>query len=205
MGMNIQQIGKKFVNFLNKKNVELKENEDGRLESLNSEDNVTDCLREEFKNKVNFLPKTHNRAFGDLDIETDMINPINVKMVDPAKTNTFNGGSAKVFNYVLYGETGNITWPKLATKLKNNRPNKIHSEYFYLVYYKRSNMKPVFISLTDVHEDSIVTNPSNPIQLKKNIEFKKRSDGQKVDFMVELAMDVMRKKATPYLIATGAL
>ena len=66
-------------------------------------------------------------------------------------------------------------------------------------------MEPVFISLTDVHEDSIVTNPSNPIQLKKNIKFKKRSDRQKVDFMVELAMEVMRKKATPYLIATGAL
>ena len=45
----------------------------------------------------------------------------------------------------------------------------------------------------------------NDEQLKKNIEFKKRSDGQKVDFMVELAMDVMRKKATPYLIATGEL
>ena len=66
-------------------------------------------------------------------------------------------------------------------------------------------MEPVFISLTDIHEDSIVTNPSNPIQLKKNIKFKQRSAAQKVDFMVQLAMEVMKKKAAPYLIATGEL
>ena len=202
--MNIQQIGKKFVNSLNEKTIPLNENEDGRLESLNSEDNITDFLRQRFKNDMSFLPKTHNRSLGDLDVVTDTIIPINVKMIDPARTSTFNGGSAKVFNYVLFGGEENITWNKLAVKLKNP-PSEIHSEYFYLVYYKRSSMEPVFISLTDIHEDSIVTNPSNPIQLKKNIKFKQRSAAQKVDFMVQLAMEVMKKKAAPYLIATGEL
>ena len=193
-----------FVNSLDEKTIHLNENEDGRLESLNSEDNITDFLREEFKNDVDFLPKTHNRSFGDLDVVTDTTVPINVKMIDPAKTSTFNGGSAKVFNWVLFGGTENITWNKLARKLKNP-PSKIHSEYFYLVYYKRSSTKPVFVSLTDMHEDSIVTNPSNPIQLKKNIKLKERSAGQKVDFMVQLAVEVMKKKAAPYLITIGEL
>ena len=40
--MNIKEVGKLFVESLNDITIKLEENDDGRLESLNSEDNVTD-------------------------------------------------------------------------------------------------------------------------------------------------------------------
>jgi hypothetical protein len=200
----IDEIGKQLVDFLHNESVCLKENADGRLESLNSEDNLTNRLRKEFGNKINMLPKEDNRAFGDLDIEIGgVVYPINIKMVDPKKSTTYNGGGVKVFNHVLYGGK-DTNWSTLATKISGNKPKKIHSEYFYLVYYKRSDKKPVFVSLTNIHEDSIVTNPSNPIQLKKDIKVKKRSCAEKVDFMTELFGDICRKKAKPHLILEGA-
>ena len=195
--MNIHQLGEEFCNVLQHHKITLTEDDDGRLESLNSEDAVTDLLRELFSG-VNFLDKGHNRSFGDIDIEIDgKVYPVNVKMVDE-KTGTYNGGGPKVFNYVLFGkkDTG---WKRLVNDIKENRPTKIHSEYFYLVYYKRSNKKPQFVSLTDIDNGSIVTNPSNPIQLKQNLTTTDRDEKGKVDFMVGLLTDVLYKRAQPYL------
>ena len=66
--MNIKELGEKFVTHLHNTEINLTENGDGRLESLNSEDDITDSLRENFKD-VNFLEKGHNRSFGDIDVE----------------------------------------------------------------------------------------------------------------------------------------
>ena len=91
-------------------------------------------------------------------------------------------------------------WSRLAKKIRDEKPTKIDSEYYYLIFYKRSDRKPVFVSLTDLDESSIVTNPSNPLQLKKNIKTKKRNETEKVDFMLGLLKDILRKKAAPYLL-----
>ena len=197
---DIDDVGQDFVDFLHKKNITLTENNDGRLESLNSEDAVTDALREEFGDEwgYNFLDKGHNRSFGDIDVEIDgQIYPINVKMVDE-KTGTYNGGGPKVFNYVLFGKK-DTNWSRLVKQVKENRPTEIHSEYYYLVIYKRSNKKPQFVSLTDIDSGSIVTNPSNPIQLKQNLNTTDRDEEDKVDFMIGLLTDVLSKRAKPYL------
>ena len=47
--MNIKELGEKFVTHLHNTEINLTENGDGRLESLNSEDDITDSLRENFK------------------------------------------------------------------------------------------------------------------------------------------------------------
>ena len=196
--MNIKELGEKFVTHLHNTEINLTENGDGRLESLNSEDDVTDSLRENFKG-VNFLEKGHNRSFGDIDVEIDgVVYPINIKMVDE-KTGTYNGGGPKVFNYVLFGKK-DTNWKRLVKSIKENRPTKVHSEYFYLVYYKRSNKKPQFVSLTDIDRNSIVTNPSNPIQLKQNLNSVDRTESGKVDFMIELFNEVLYKRAEPYML-----
>lgn len=196
--MVINELGQKFCDYLHNENISLTENSDGRLESLNSEDDITNRLREQFPD-VKFLPKGHNRSFGDIDVEIDgVVYPINVKMVDE-KTGTYNGGGPKVWNYVLFGDR-DTNWKRLVTKIKNEKPTKIHSEYFYLVYYKRSDKKPQFVSLTDIHSDSIVTNPSNPIQLKQSLEVVERTESEKVSFMIGLLKEVLFKRATPYLI-----
>ena len=200
MKTTISDIGQQFVEFLAEQHISLDENNDGRLESLNSEDNLTDVLRLEFSDRVNILDKGHNRSFGDLDIEIDgKVYPINIKMVDPDKSGTFNAGSVKVFNYVFYGGK-DTNWSRLAKKIRDEKPTKLDSEYYYLIFYKRSDRKPVFVSLTDLDESSIVTNPSNPLQLKKNIKTKKRNETEKVDFMLGLLKDILRKKAAPYLL-----
>jgi hypothetical protein len=205
--MNIKELGEKFATHLHNTEINLTENGDGRLESLNSEDDVTDSLRENFKDVI-FLEKGHNRSFGDIDVEIDegvfpptgiqTIFPINIKMIDET-TGSYNGGGPKVFNYVLFGGK-QTTWKDLVKRVKENKPTTIHSEYFYLVYYKRSNKKPQFISLTDIHRDSIVTNPTNPIQLKQNLKYIERTESEKVDFMLELLEEVLYKRAEPYML-----
>lgn len=196
--MNIKELGEKFVTHLHNTKINLTENGDGRLESLNSEDDITNSLRDNFKD-VNFLKKGHNRSFGDIDVEIDgNVYSINVKMVDE-KTSTYNGGGPKVFNYVLFGEK-DTTWKRLVKSIKENKPTKIHSEYFYLVYYKRSNKKPQFVSLTDIDRISIVTNPSNPIQLKQNLNSVNRTENEKVNFIIELFQEVLYKRAEPYML-----
>ena len=201
---SIEQIGIEIVKFLENQDVLLEHDADGRLESLKSEVNLTDLLREKFKNRINILNKGHNRSFGDIDIKLgDSIYPINVKMVDPSRTGTFNGGGPKVFNHVLYGET-TTHWKKLAKKVTSaSLPQEISSDYYYLIYYKNSKKKPVFIGLSDIDDNSIVTNPSNPIQLKKNVKFKARTQKEKVNFVASLLEDVLRKRAEPYLILRG--
>ena len=198
----VAQIGNKFAEFLHGLNVGLEENNDGRLESLNSEDAVTDALRAAFDSEVKFLDKNHNRSFGDITIVVDDINvAINIKMVSE-KTAVYNGGSAKHFNWVLYGK-GDTSWGKLAKSIAENPPTNICQEYYYLVYYKRSKKKPQFVSLTDISRESIATNPSNPIQLKQKLSVVKRSEEEKVCFMLELFGEVLRKRAEPYLILKG--
>ena len=99
--MNIKEVGKLFVESLNDISIKLEENDDGRLESLNSEDFVTDYLREKFADQITFLPKGHNRDFGDVTVVLgEKEYPINVKMV--SEGNSYNAGGPKLFNYILF-------------------------------------------------------------------------------------------------------
>jgi hypothetical protein len=203
--ITIKEVGELFVAALEAYEVSLTENEDGRLESLNSEDDVTDHLREKFRTHPHFtiLPKGHNRAFGDMDIEIEgQVYPVNVKMV--AETSrTYNGGGPKVFNYVLRGKKSSSGWDHMVRDLVENPPTKIDSDYYYLVYYKRSQKKPQFVALTEIAKESIVANPANPIQLKQNLMTVKRNDKEKASFMMGLINEILYKRAKPYLRLEG--
>ena len=204
---DIQQLGNLICKFLDSIKIPLTGEEDGRLESLNSENEITNRIRLQFPD-VQFLEKGCNREFGDI---TAVINgqefPINVKMVNPEKSGTFNGGGPKTFNYVLFGETKQIFWNKLAKKIvenQNERQYTIHP-YYYLIYYKNSTKKTMFCSLTDVSHESIVTNPSNPLQLKKEIKPVERTEEEKIQFITSLFKECARKRAEAYLILTNSL
>ncbi len=196
---SIEVLGEKMCSYLDKIKIPLTGDEDGRLESLKCEDQVTDRIRTKFPN-VTFLEKGCNREFGDI---TPVINgeefPINVKMVDPTKSATYNGGGPKTFNYVLFGE-GVTTWDRLAKKIKTNKPKKCAKPYYYLIYYKNSTMKTVFCSLANLSDNSVVSNPSNPIQLKKNIEIVQRTDEEQANFVVGIFKECALKRAQAYLI-----
>jgi hypothetical protein len=205
--ITIKEVGELFVEELKTYEAILTENEDGRLESLNSEDDVTNHLRKTFGSHSGFtiLSKGHNRAFGDMDIEINgRVYPINIKMVAPT-TGTYNGGGPKVFNYVLQGKKSSSGWDRMVKELAENPPDKIDSDYYYLVYYKRSQKKPQFVSLTEIAWESIVANPANPIQLKQNLTTVRRSDKEKVSFMMTLMKEILYKKAKPYLRLEGMI
>lgn len=195
----IETLGKKMCAFIDTKKINLTGDEDGRLESLKCEDELTELIRAHFSN-VTFLDKSCNREFGDI---TPVINkqeyPINIKMVNPLKSGTYNGGGPKTFNYVLFGG-GAITWDRLAKKIIENKPTKCEKHYYYLIYYKNSPMKTVFCSLANLSSNSVVTNPSNPIQLKKNIEIVQRTDEEQAKFIMELFESCAYKRAQAYLI-----
>ena len=204
MEYTIQQLGYESCAFIDSTKIPLSGEEDGRSESYNSESEITNRIREHFP-QVQFLEKGCNRAFGDI---TPVINgeqiPINVKMVDPTKTKNFNAGGPKTFNYVLYGK-GGTTWNTLANKIRNKKPQKCEKSYYYLIYYKNSQKKTIFCSLADISEESIDTNPSNPIQLKTNIVIVERTEQEKVEFILKLFKDCAYKRAKAYLILTNSL
>ena len=206
----IQKTGKDFCSFLDNRSIILTPNQDGRLESLNSEGSVTDALREGFPD-VPFLPKEENRSFGDIDIQYDesvfppteqQLNfPINIKIVSET-TQTYNAGGVKLFHYSLYGG-GEIGFTALARKIRKNPPTKLAREYSYLTYYKNSKKKPDFFFLSDVSRESITTNPSNPLQLRQNIVLVDRTPEEKLRFILDLFEEVCYKRALPYLKLAG--
>jgi len=194
----MEELGKRFCNIIDAEKIELTGEQDGRKESDNSEINITDRIRKQCQD-VNILPKSDNRAFGDLSPECNgEIEAINVKMINPEKTTGFNGGSVKVFWYVLYGKNSSKGWNILAKEIKKNRPTKCLRNYYYLIYFKDSYNKSVFCSLTDIAEDSITINPSNPLQLKINIKFVKRTEQEKLEFMIGLFEKFIKKRAEPF-------
>jgi len=196
----IATLGKQICEMLDTIKIPLTGDEDGRLESLKCEDAVTDEIRKRFPN-IHFLEKGCNREFGDITVVIDGIEfPINVKMVNPQKSGNFNGGGPKTINFVLFGSTQKSTWNSLANKIIKEKPKKCAKPYHYLIYYKNSPQKTVFCSLTDISSSSIVTNPSNPIQLKKNIITVERTDEEKADFIVGLFRDCARKRAQAFMI-----
>jgi len=195
-------LGQAICNYLDSTKIPLTGDEDGRLESLRCEEEVTNRLRQHFS-RISFLEKECNRAFGDITPVIDGVEyPINVKMVNPAKSETFNGGGVSHMNYVLFGE-GQTTWDRLAKKIMEKKPTKCAKQYYYLIYYKDSSMKTVFCSLANLTENSVVTNPSNPIQLKKNIETVQRNDEEQAKFIIGLFESCAYKRAQAYLILFG--
>jgi hypothetical protein len=198
--LTIVELGNQLCELLDRIKIQLTGDEDGRLESLKCEDAITGEIRKNFPN-VHFLNKGCNREFGDITPVIDGIEyPINVKMVNPLKSGTYNGGGPKTFNYVLFGSTKQISWNGLAKKIVKEKPKKCANPYHYLIYYKNSPQKTVFCSLTDISPDSIVTNPSNPIQLKKNIITVNRTGEEKADFIVGLFRECARKRAQAFMI-----
>ena len=200
----IQELGSEICNLIDSAKIPLSGEKDGRLESLKCEDEITNRIREHFPT-VKFLEKEHNRDFGDITpVIDDVEYPINVKMVDPTKSDTFNAGGVTTFNYVLFGKT-TTRWDRLARKIVKEKPEKCKKPYYYLIYYKNSDKKTIFCSLCDVSPDSITTNPSNPIQLKKNIRVVERTEQEKAEFIINLFKDCARKRAQAHLILNDLL
>jgi len=199
--MNIKKVGRLFVDSLSDINIELEENDDGRLESLNSEDFVTDFLREKFADQITFLPKGHNRDFGDITVVLgEKEYPINVKMV--GEGNSYNAGGPKLFNYALFNKTTGH-WKPIVNDILDKQPTTIENDYYYLIVYKRTDKTSQFFGLCEVADESIITNPANPIQFKYNLKTKTRSDEEKCSFILKLFKEVLRKKAEPYLMLEG--
>ena len=199
--MNIKKVGQLFVDSLVGTDIKLKENEDGRLESLESESAVTDFLRKKFDAKIDFIPKGHNRDFGDITVVLDGKEyPINVKMV--GEGSSYNAGGPKLFNYILFDETAPY-WKTIVKNIQEKNPTTIKNDYYYLIVYKRSDKRPQFFGLTEVDDNCIITNPANPVQFKYDLNTVVRSSKEKCNFILGIFKEVLYKKAEPYLMLGG--
>lgn len=197
-------IGYTLCEAIDSTKIKLSGEDDGRTESMNSEHEITNCIRDKCS-QFEFLPKGHNRAFGDITALIDDIEyPINVKMIDCSKSGQYNGGGPSVFNYVLFGKK-NTHWDALQKRIKENKPLICKKKYYYLIYFKNSDKKSIFCSLGDIARESIQINPSNPIQLRKDIKLVKRTPEEEAKFIIELFEEVLFKRAEPYLKYTGAI
>ena len=203
--MKIELVGNCFSELLANQDISLSEHSDGRIQSLMSEDHITEQLRKQFKDDKRFeiLDKLDNRAFGDIDIQIgDVISHINVKMVDPAKSSTYNAGSVQLFGHLLFNNR-KYKWKKLCKEVKSSKERVLKGEYYYLIYYKNSKERPVFVKFSEISRNSIITNPANPLQLKTRLETQKRNSAESYEFVIELLEDYLKKRAEPYLIMKG--
>lgn len=198
----IQELGNSFCQYLDSQTISLSGEDDGRLESLRSEKEITNQLLEKFPEHFP-CKKTHNRSFGDIVLHyKNEEYPINVKMVNDSRSGTFNAGGPSLIHWILFGG-GQISWNALAKKIKNRKPLSCKKKYYYLIYFKNSSRKSVFINLTNICSTCIVTNPSNPLQLCRKIcpsSYVERTDSEKVDFVVSLFISIIKKRAEAYLI-----
>ena len=197
-------IGKILCEAVDSTKIKLSGENDGRTESCNSEPEVTNCIREKCS-QIKFLPKGHNRAFGDITpLIEDNEYPINVKMINEEKTQQFNGGGPSVFNYVLFGKK-NTSWDALQKRIAENKPIICVKKYYYLIYFKNSDKKSIFCSLGDISRESIKINPSNPIQIQLPLNLVTRTPEEEAQFIIELFEEVLYKRAEPYLKYTQAV
>jgi len=63
--LKIETLGKKICEYLDSAKIPLTGDEDGRLESLKCDEDVTNRMREQFPH-ITFLEKGRNRDFGDI-------------------------------------------------------------------------------------------------------------------------------------------
>jgi len=195
---SIKTIGQKLCSFIDKQSIHLSGDQDGRVESLKSEANITSPLKKEFGDEVVLHPG-NNRSFGDFSIKlgdgTEY--PVNIKMTLDNK-HAYNAASVAQMSHCLYGKnTG--SYNALAKKVRNDKGGAIY-EYFYMVYYKNSTKATQFFTLTEVVDECCVINPSNGIQLKPDMRLVTRTDNEKRMFIISLFKTLIKKRAMAWLI-----
>jgi len=194
----MDELGQTFCQVVDSDMINLTGENDGRIESLNSEIEVSNCITKQCS-QYEFIPKKDNRAFGDITvIINNIIRHINIKMINERKTKAFNGGGPTVFNYILFGKQG-TNWNALQKRIKENKPIKCMKKYYYLIYFKGSNKKSIFCSLGDIDEKSIKINPTNPLQISLPITLVKRTSKEEVEFIIGLFEKILKKRAEPWL------
>ena len=194
--------GKLITNYLDSVDIEMTDHEDGRIQSLHSEANVYNLVKDGL-NEIPFVDKAGNRDFGDFSINVDGKDiPVNIKIVDPNKSDTFNAGGVSLFSYMFFGKNIN-GFKALATALKSHydseQPKVLAEEYYYLFVFKDGSPN-IFTALTDLASEALIANPSNPLQVKTNcIKRTKRSDEETWNLLYNLFREVCRKRAEPFM------
>lgn len=194
---HIKTIGNKLCAFIDNQSIHLSGDQDGRVESLKSEANITTPLKKEFGDEVVLHPGD-NRSFGDFSIKLSdgTEHPVNIKMIQ--EKSTYNSASVKHLSRCLYG--ANIgSYNALAKKVSNDKGGSI-TEYYYMVYYKNSTQTTLFFSLTEVADECAIINPSNGIQFKPDMRLVERTATEKRKFIIGLFKVLAKKRAMAWII-----
>ena len=197
----MKDYGKQITEYLDNASIKMTDHEDGRIQSLHSEANVYNLIKDGL-DEIPFVDKTGNRDFGDFAINVDGKDiPVNIKIVDPNKSGTFNAGGVSLFSYMFFGKNIN-SFERLATALKSHydesKPKVLAEEYYYLFVFKDGSPS-IFTALTDLASETLIANPSNPLQVKTNsIRHVERSEENKWNLIYNLFRDVCEKRAKAF-------
>jgi hypothetical protein len=194
---NIKEIGAKLCEFVDKQDIHLSGDQDGRIESLHSEESITSSLKKNFPNEV-ILHPDDNRSFGDFTIKLadGTEHPVNIKMIK--HTSTYNSANVKHLSYCLYG-ANTPSYNSFATKIRQDEGGPVN-EYWYMIFYKGSSRSTAFFCLSEVATECAILNPSNGVQFKPIMRLVERTPDKKRQFIIDLFKKLAKKRAMAWLI-----
>jgi hypothetical protein len=172
--------------------------DDGRVNSLTSEDLIVTTIAENLSQLKNISVKTKltNRDENDftLEIKDDLGNVIfnegtDIKIVDPQNfTNTVS--------FVKLSKMINVSGNSYETVIKNYNESqdlKLTSDYSILFFDKTSN-KFIHVYLSEMSKSDVTTNPSNCIQTKIPTSIIDRNSEEKFKFIHSLWKSYIYKR-----------
>jgi len=174
------------------------DSDDGRINSLRSEDSLVNSIMENLSNlpNVKVVGKTANRDENDfsLVISDDSGNEIfsegtDIKIVDPQNfTNTVS--------FVKLSKMINLSGNSYETVINSYNKQediKLVSDYSILFFDKSKN-KFVHVYLSEMTTTDVTTNPSNCIQTKIPTSIVSRTEKEKFDFIHSLWKSYIYKR-----------
>lgn len=174
------------------------DSDDGRINSLRSEDSLVNSIMENLSNlpNVKVVGKTANRDENDfsLVISDDSGNEIfsegtDIKIVDPQNfTNTVS--------FVKLSKMINLSGNSYETVINSYNKQediKLVSDYSILFFDKSKN-RFVHVYLSEMTTTDVTTNPSNCIQTKIPTSIVSRTEKEKFDFIHSLWKSYIYKR-----------
>ena len=187
--------------FLKESTIKMRnDSSDGRINSLLSENNVTDKIIEEF----DFCRDDDNNRGKDFELWLNSLQKymeVNLKIVESTTLATNISGAEKFIMNMLWNPNAGSAQTKSIVKkiIEKEEYTEEYTDYILLVYYKDTgNCK--WGSVSQINKNAIICNPANGFQLKLNdfyMEDRYLKEGR--DFLLEKYINLLKKRAKPYL------
>ena len=186
---------------------------DGRVDSHIQEDRVykkfNKCLEKLGEQKdINFelQPKSYSRSPYDFKLHSGGKSiDCNIKVIDTTKSSSINAVSLQLLNYFLFDSRRTMSWEAMASKCcdPEKYPRKFRN-YYYLIVSKNEG-KTQLVSVAQLSENSLTSNPSNNLQLSVPVTVRDEpmTSEEAILFLIKKLEEVLTKRARPFFTYLG--